>query len=402
MTESITDALDAFFTQQGRAEPFAAYARLTATCPVLPVGQQTIVTGFAQCSAALRQPGLHTQNADWAGQQRLDWASHPSMRIVLGSVMSLDGDEHTELRTVLAKPFLPRNEAALQLAVHRQTTRLIEELAHKSNTRRDVDFVGDFSALCPAAVFADLLGVDAARAPWLIPRLDAITAVYDLSVDAATLTRADEAAQELIQFAETVLSEPGPGPLAEMLVGLKTAKCNHDTAIASLIVLLAAGIETTRNMLSNAVHHLATSTATANLLRERPGLVPGFISEILRTAPPVHITSRWTQRPTDLGDASVGAGNLVLVTLAAANRDPARFDEPDTFRLDRNDEGLTFGSGRHYCLGASLARMLGCVAVAALLERFATMEVAGDPTRHDELVVHGLATLPLRLTTANR
>ncbi|NGN70500.1 cytochrome P450, partial [Streptomyces sp. A7024] len=211
----------------------------------------------------------------------------------------------------------------------------------------------DFAQPLPVAVLAGLLGVGGELVSWLGRRLDAMSPANDHLAEGVELAAADRAAREVGEFAAALLADPPRGaPLAPMLAELAGAPYPGEVRAANLIMLLAAGTETARSMLAHALHVLIHDPVMAEVLRVEPGLVPGFVAEMLRTQPPAHVTSRWTSCPVELAGAGVPAGRLVLVLLAAANRDPGRFPDPGGFSVRRGDDGLAFGMGRHYCLGA--------------------------------------------------
>ncbi|NGN70307.1 cytochrome P450, partial [Streptomyces sp. A7024] len=114
---TVGQALDGLFTAEGRADPFPRYARLAGAGPVLDLGRTTLVVGYEQCAAALRDPGLRVRDVEWADREMPGWTAHDSTRAILGSVLSLDGERHAGLRAILAKPFRPRQLGALRPVV---------------------------------------------------------------------------------------------------------------------------------------------------------------------------------------------------------------------------------------------------------------------------------------------
>lgn len=173
-----------------------------------------------------------------------------------------------------------------------------------------------------------------------------------------------------------------------------------------LFLLLAAGHETTVNLIGNAVLELLGDPTTAERLRQNPPDIPGYLDEILRCQGSIHVaTARFTTAPITLGGQDIEAGEFIMISLAAANRDPEQFADPDRIDIERSDSRhLAFGYGIHYCLGAALARTEATVAVKQLLNRYPDIALdpaAGGPVWKRSLLIRGLTALPVRLNAAS-
>jgi cytochrome P450 len=171
-------------------------------------------------------------------------------------------------------------------------------------------------------------------------------------------------------------------------------------AVAGLV--LAAGFETTVNLLGNGIRMLLDSPEHLRTLSQRPQLWPNAVEEILRLESPVQLTARIALNDTEVAGRPVNQGELVVVYVAAANRDPAVFADPNTFDIERENAGrhLAFSGGRHFCLGAALARAEGEVGLRAFFDRFPDVRSAGAGSRRDTRVLHGWSTLPVALGPA--
>ena len=171
--------------------------------------------------------------------------------------------------------------------------------------------------------------------------------------------------------------------------------------MSTVFLLLLAGHETTVNLIGNGVAALLGNQGQLARVRADPSLVGPAVEELLRFDGPVHHpTLRFVMEPVPLGEVTVPAGDVVLVSLAAANRDPARFAAPDRVDVGRRDAHLGFGHGPHFCLGAPLARMEGRIALSLLLERFPSLSLAVPPEAlrwREGLFLRGLEALPVRL-----
>jgi cytochrome P450 len=151
-----------------------------------------------------------------------------------------------------------------------------------------------------------------------------------------------------------------------------------------------AGHETTMNLIGNGTVALLRQRAQWDLLAADPSLAPGAVEELLRFDGPVHLTGRVATQPSLVGDVAVEPGQVVVTLLAAANRDPARFTDPDRVDIRRPDvQHLTFSHGIHYCLGAALARLEGQEAFKQLTQRFPSLELAEEPVHREHFVLRG-------------
>jgi cytochrome P450 len=173
----------------------------------------------------------------------------------------------------------------------------------------------------------------------------------------------------------------------------------EDELIALSSLLLAAGHETTTNLLGNAVMLLLRHPGERRRLQNNPALLPSAVEECLRFEPPVQLTDRAVVEPTELAGVRLQPGTIVVALLASANRDPERFSEPDRFVVSRaENEHVSFGLGGHYCLGAALARLEAQVALGALLRRFPEFHGPLDPPAFKaSIVLRGPTALPVRL-----
>ena len=174
--------------------------------------------------------------------------------------------------------------------------------------------------------------------------------------------------------------------------------------MATALLLLLAGFETTVNLLGNGLLALLRHPAELGRLREEPGLVSNAVEEFLRYDSPVQLTARAALSDLELDGQPMARGDLIVVLLAGANRDPAVFDRPGRLDVGRTSarRQLALAAGPHHCLGAALARLEGEVAFTALLERFGSIELAADPVRRPTFLLRGLEHLPVRLSRSER
>jgi cytochrome P450 len=235
--------------------------------------------------------------------------------------------------------------------------------------------------------------------------VDSIGMMTPIEPDAATAASIRQAIAEEDAYFRDVIErrrkQPGDD-MVSLLLRAELAGQRLDTAqiVSFLCLLLGAGIDTTIHLISKALLFLSRQGAILARLRQEPALIPDFIEEMLRFDPPTHVLPRLTTREVRFRDRSIPANTFVLLLLAAANRDPAQFEQPDEFILERKPRGaLAFGHGPHLCVGAALARLEARITLEILLQEFCGIErdehepIAWDATLH----TRGPTVLPLRL-----
>ncbi len=288
-----------------------------------------------------------------------------------------DGDTHARLRRIAQRAFTPRRVEEMRAAVVRATNDLLDETD---------DDLAPFAFMLPLQLVCDMLGVPAFDRD-LVHSWSGRLGRNRGGAEPGPLVDARDAMREFRGYVEAMLDDHRSGratvpPLVEALVGAEHAERLSATELTAMFVLLLfAGHETTTNLLGIGLVELLTDRSQWQLLCAEPGVVDGATEEILRFVTPVQFLGRTARKDTSLGGVAVPAGQYVMPVLAAANRDPDVFTEPDRLDLLRGNarEHLSLGFGIHFCLGASLARLEGQVALGTLAHRFPDLELAGDP-----------------------
>jgi cytochrome P450 len=246
----------------------------------------------------------------------------------------------------------------------------------------------------PVGVICALLGVPASDRALFRRLADALTAMLEVRFTEAQAVAAHAAAQELEDYFEAMIALRRQEPRDDLVTALAAAHdadgstLTADELLGNLALLLVAGFETTTNLLTNGVHELATGRVMKNPDK--------FVEESLRYDSPVQLTERFSSRPATVAGVDIPAGSEIVLFLGAANRDPARFTDPDKFDEERpGNAPLSFGAGAHYCLGAPLARLEAQVALPALVRRFPKLAAAGEPRSRERLTLRGWAALPV-------
>ncbi|MEV7796436.1 cytochrome P450 [Streptomyces sp. NPDC087512] len=380
-------------------DPYPVYARLRARGPVhrirMPEGnaEAWLVVGHQAGRAALTDPTL---TKDW---------SKASPSLPLGAVSSgphmlrSDPPDHTRLRRLVAREFTPRRVEELAPRVQKITDALLDRMLASADGRADL--VEALSFPLPISVICELLGVpDLDRDSFRAWSGDALGAT-DPGVRAA-------AAASMARYLEELLADKRQRPGDDLMSALIHSadgdgdRLSPDELRGMAWLLLVAGHETTVNLISNGVLALLTHPGQLAALRADPTLVDSAVEEVLRYDGPVETpTYRFTTEPLTIGDTVIpGGGELVLVALADADRDPARFPDPDRFDITRDARGhVAFGHGIHYCLGAPLARLEARIAFRTLLERCENLALDIHPAAiawRPGLMIRGPQRLPVR------
>jgi cytochrome P450 len=361
-----------------------------------------LVTGYAAARAALADPRLAKDSGRVAALlDRHALAGGDSMfgRSLSHHMLNTDPPEHSRLRRLVNKAFTPRAVERLRPRAEEICADLLAGMAG----RAELDLLEAYAVPLPVRMICELLGVpEADRADfrgWSNTLVSALPPVAQAGASAA-----------LSDYLHGLIRAKRAGPEEDMLSALAAVsegddRLSEDELVSMAFLLLAAGHETTVNLIGNGMLALLTHPDQLAALRADRSRLPAAIEEFLRYDGPVNqATLRFTAEPVELGGAHIPAGEFVLISLDAANHDGSRYADPDAFDLDRDASGhLAFGHGIHYCLGAPLARLEAEVAFTGLLDTYARIELAVPPEDLEwrfSVVMRGLERLPVRLGRA--
>jgi cytochrome P450 len=383
------------------SNPYPVYDKLRATAPVLRVDNALgplpawLITGHAEARAAFAHPAILKDTRRF--QHIFDNAGIPSNinAAVNTTMIATDPPDHTRLRKLAAKAFTPATTEQLRPRIEQITSDLLDEMA----PRGSADLIASFAAPLPVTVISELLGVAE-------PDRDNLRQWSNTSFAEDDTTTRDQATHNLARYMTSLIAakraEPADDLLSRLIAVRDTTDKLSDPELLSLaILLLIAGHETTTTLIANATCALLLNPAQHQALRDDPSLIPAAIDEFLRYDSPAAIaTIRFTAEPVTIADVTIPADQIILISPAAANRDPARYPHPAELDISRDTTGhLGLGHGIHYCLGAQLARTETEIALRALLDRFPALRLDTDPAslqwRHTRLI-RGLQTLPVR------
>ncbi|WP_308162973.1 cytochrome P450 [Nocardia alni] len=312
------------------------------------------------------------------------------------SMLVVNPPEHDRLRRSVSAAFTPRAIARLRDRVETVTVELLDALPENGTA----DLISDFAAQVPIAIISEMLGFPYDTRDEFLSWGDAITPLLDIGNPWPTYRRALIAIESMDRFADghiaRLRAEPGEDILSTLVA---EGEMDDQELKATATLLMGAGFETTVNLIGNAIVQLLAHPDQLARLREEPDLWPNAVEEVLRIDSPVQSTARVAHAEVEYAGMRLAPEATVILSLAGANRDPKVFDEPDRFDITRANakEHLSFSSGIHACLGASLARMEAVHALRALFERFPDLKLAGEPTRRPLFTLHGYSHMPVAL-----
>jgi len=389
-----------------QADPYPTYALLRAHEPLAHRqegdDEAWLVSRYDDVLALLRDPRL--SSARKIGDLQNPGVPEPFQRLgqMLGHMMlQKDDPDHSRLRGLVNKAFTPRVVERLRPRVETVVDHLLGVVMTRG--RGEMDVIRDLATPLPVIVIAELLGVPTNDQGRFKKWSDDIAVVLDGSVRQAGLVDAARSAQELGQYLRDVVAErrrqPREDLISRMIAARDEAGALSDAElVANCVLILLAGHETTTNLIGNGCLALLRHPDQMALLRSDPSLAAKAVEECLRYDPPVQLTSREPLEDVAYRGFHLKKGVEINLLFGAANRDAGRFADPDRFDVRRDDASshLSFGHGAHFCLGATLARLEGEVALRGLAKRMPRMQLAGEPPRRPGIVIRGLASLPVR------
>jgi hypothetical protein len=381
------------------ADPYPMYHRLRAEEPVhhSPLGFW-VLTRYEDVVAALRDPRLAKEAIAGFIAARFG-APIPQMGL---SMLDRDPPDHTRLRALVSKAFTPRVVETLRPHIQQ----IVDGLVDAAQDKGSMDLIEEFAYPLPVIVICEMLGVpvdDHERfKSWGLDIARGLDAIL-LPPDSEVGRRAVAGRRALADYFRDLIAERRAAPRADMLSALIAAeeagdKLSEEELLATCILLLVAGHETTVNLIGNGTLALLRHPDQLRRLRDSPGLIGTAIEELLRYDGPVQRTARIPSADVVIDGHTIAKGEMVMPFIGAADRDPAQFAEPDRLDIARADNRhIAFGWGIHFCLGAPLARVEGQIAINTLLKRLPRLTLDTDkPHFRQSLTLRGLQALPVR------
>ena len=397
------EILAALGSEDGRRDPMPLFAELHRIGPVCRLAPGSspyavVVNGYDAAQEALKDTRFHRLlSADPNPKE-------PVLRRLGGSMMFRNEPDHLRMRKVFQAVLTPRRLTGFEPVVDALAAELLDELGKAGANGQVVDFV-DFAYRLPITVIGTFLGIPRSDFGWFRDRTQRIDDYLDLGGKAPErLAAANQAAGELNDYYARMIADRRIRPRDDLVGSLVhaldsgTSGIDQQELIDNLLVLVNASFVTTMNLLTNGLEQLLAQPALVEALRDDPGLAADYVEEILRHQSSVQLISRKASVDLELAGEPISAGSLVLILPGAANRDPVKHADADTFDPGRDDlQHLSFGAGPFYCVGAALARMEGRAAFGQLFQRFPNLRFVGEPVRSHSLLLRGHSSMPIRL-----
>jgi hypothetical protein len=389
-----------------RADPIPFFEELRAQGPLVRARVSFLTVDHATAHDLLRSDDFRVVSMGGSLPSALRWLERRTRADVLHpllppSLLAVEPPEHTRYRKTVSSVFTSRAVSALQDRVEGTAAALLEGLADESGV---VDIVDRYCAQLPVAIISEILGVpDDDRAKVLeFGELAAPSLDFGLS------WRQYQSVQHglegfnawLVAHLEKLRNNPGDDLMSQLIAASEGGvRLDQSELLAVAGLVLAAGFETTVNLLGNGIRMLLNSPDQLAVLSADPSLWPNAVEEILRLDSPVQLTARVARTDTVVAGTAIRRGEMVVIYLAAANRDPKVFTDPHRFDVTRPNAGrhLAFSGGRHFCLGAALARIEGETGLRRFFTHFPDARLAGEGRRRDTRVLRGWARLPVSL-----
>jgi pimeloyl-[acyl-carrier protein] synthase len=387
------------------ASPYQLYRELREADPVYwdPFLHAWVVTRHADIVTVLARLSadrtLTPEKLDRMGLTTLK----PIIEVMSRQMLFRDPPDHTRLRNLCAAAFTPARVAVLREHIKDIADSLIDGFICKGSA----DIVADLASPMPAIVTAEMLGVPVSDHEKLKQwSIDFAEILGNFQHHPDRVARVAASVRDMTEYFRAAIQEQKINPHEGLVHSLVQAevdgiRLNEEEIIANCILTMIGGQETTTNLISSGLLTLLRHPDQMRMLVDDPSLIPLAVEELLRFESPIQHTARVAQDDFLLGGKTIRRGQSVVAVLAAGNRDPERFPDPDLLDVKRGDKGhLAFGWAAHFCFGAPLARIEGQIAFTALLRRLKNLELATeDFVWRENFGLRGLSALPVRFDT---
>ncbi|MEH0416652.1 cytochrome P450 [Streptomyces sp. B21-083] len=390
-TEAPAADLLPFRAADYRADPAPYYARLRREAPVYrhPTGV-CVVSRYEDVAKLIRNPTLSVRKLDFG-------VADPLHDTMLGQ----DAPDHTRLRRVTNRWFTPKAVEKWAKVMQASVDAVLDEAATGDGT---LDAVSDLALRSTFDTICHVFGIEPAK------MLEIQKYTYDIGLSLGPGSDEDDwrISGEAFEWYEEHVrgliahkrADPGDGLIDAFLAAQDEGRMSENEVVRTILLFFAVGHLDIKHLIVQGVRHMAEHPEYIGIYRDRPEARPGFINEILRIETPEQMVARLTTQETAIGDTTVPAGEVLVLLIGSANRDPEVFPDPDRFDHTRPvaaGQHLAFGSGQHGCAGQVLARAEADVVFTSLVNRFSTIELAGEPAFTHTEFLRSIARLPIRL-----
>jgi cytochrome P450 len=381
-----------------RLDPYPTYRRLQTEDPVhksmLP--GVWVLSRYADILMVLRDARFGRADAETFWRERL--GDGPAHKIITKWMLFRDPPDHTRLRTLVNKAFTPRAIENLRPRVQE----IVNELLDAVHTDGGMDLMAAFAYPLPVLVICEMLGVPAKDRNIFKEWSGDLARILDPILTPEIVERGHVLIASMAEYFRGLIEQLRKNPQENLLGAMIAAeeqgdRLSEEELLANCILLFGAGHETTVNLIGNGALALLRHPEQLAKLQANPDLIESAVEECLRYESPVQMTGREVKQEVEIGGVRIPAGGRLFTLIGAANRDPLQFPDPDRFDITREDnKHLAFGHGIHFCLGASLARLEGQLALGTLVRRWPGLTLEIDtPQWREAFTLRGLQTLPV-------
>ncbi|WP_410608239.1 cytochrome P450 [Amycolatopsis sp. lyj-109] len=389
------------FSPEGLVDPYSRYHRLRKAAPVHRSSMGTwVLTRYDDVDEFLRGKEVDKDIETWmAGRFAGEWDQHPALGKLAANMLWANPPNHSRLRRIVNRAFTVKRVMEHRAYIERRFDELIAPLAEAGGG----DICNDVCFPLALSVMAQLVGVPQEQAPLLRDKIRDFQRVFEPGMTASELRTADKAAVFLDDYFGDLVRRRQAKREDDLLSALIDAvdedgeRLDFFELVQMCHMIIAAGSETTTFFMTNGIRLFIEHPDQAELLRRDPKLLGQAVTEVLRYEPSAHMIPRTTTGPVRLGDVEIPARSRVMVWIAAANRDPEHFPDPDRFDITRTGTSpMAYGLGIHFCLGWRLANLQAETVFPAMLNRFRDLEIT-EPLRHRPRVAFPqVESLPIR------
>jgi pimeloyl-[acyl-carrier protein] synthase len=390
------------------ADPYPLYKQLRDEDPVHwdPFLHAWVVTRYADVLQVLNTFSANrTPTPEQLGAMGLADLS-PVAEVMVRQMLFMDAPTHTRLRSLCAVAFTPQRVEVLRAHIQE----IADQLLDRVQASGSMEVINDFAAPLPAIVTAEMLGVPTSDHEQLKNwSADFAEMLGNFQHNPNRIKGVLRSLEDMIVYFRGMIVElrrtPRPGLVAALLAAeINGDRLSEDEIIANSILTMVGGQETTTNLIGNGILTLLKNPNQMSQLRDDASIIQGAVEELLRYESPSQYTGRLAPGDVELGGKQIKKRQAVLAVMGAANRDPARFPNPDLLDLTRKDNRhVAFGWGAHFCFGAPLARIEGQIAFATILRRLPGLALTSEPqVWRDNLGLRGLMALPVTFRPTNR
>ena len=389
-----------------KEDPHPFFHKLRSEDPVhwSPVFQIWVLTRYADVLSALREERLSANGRNWENYEKYFMRNGEpppsSARVYRNWMLQLDPPDHTRLRALVSKAFTPRVVEAMRTRIQQVTDDLLDRVQGRSA----MDVVKDLAYPLPIIVIADMLGAPPADYERIKKWSTDLLPSFSPALSKEQLAEVSRSASEFASYVQNLIAARRQKPGNELIDGLIAARdganrLTDDELVSTCVLLVVAGHLTTVQLVARGILLLLKNPEQMARLRKQPELIGSAVEEMLRLEAPLQVVNRPALNDFQIEGKTIRKGQMVLLSLAAANRDPAQFSDPDCFDIMRTpNRHLAFGYGLHFCPGAPLARLEAEIAIGTLLRRQAIIRLTDAKLEHEpSLLLRGLKSLPVSL-----